>query len=510
MTALQDEFYAKHPYLKDKKLFANLSDRVINEVNAFEVDMDNYIADDTKKNSTNPDYEPITNKQRFLLFMQILSEASEGDIKYANRTISTKNFVESLYNVKRLDGEFFCSSLEDKEYTRADVKELIERAGKLDEELAKYGESYLEEEPAHPNPMSAGVYEAYETSIDIYEGFVKFMESKSRGVNDPVIAVEHGSTHKTSEKADAENTSKPSMSLAIPEKKTMVTNDTSLDTLGTEERVTYKLPDGTITGSGATSKAGSRKIEESPFEKMSDADLEKALASAKDGTYWKFGLTVLKERRAAERAGKDVPYFIYTDGGEHHEVIPTFTKDYAKEICGKPNTVMFSTLPESTNTSEGNPHARAPFPKQLNIHIDITEGTGTPEGNKAAYQTAQSLLLAAYDSGVRKFKLESMTPEEIKIWGDVRAALAGQGKSLEFTFADPSSQKVFDSHKAEFAKIEDLNKSIVKDKAAKVKASEKMEALPSGDGSPALPSGSSPATLPPGVRAAIGASSSSR
>ena len=121
---------------------------------------------------------------------------------------------------------------------------------------------------------------------------------------------------------------------------------------------------------------------------------------------------------------------------------------------------MFSGLPEGENTSEGNPHAEAPFSKHLEIQIDITEGTGTSSGDKAAYQKAQSLLLAAYDSGVRRFTLTEMTPEEIKIWGDVRAALAGQGKSLEFVFDNADSQKAFDSHKADFAKIEDLNKTI--------------------------------------------------
>jgi hypothetical protein len=321
--------------------------------------------------------------------------------------------------------------------------------------------------------MSVGAYEAYKTSIETYKDFVDSIGGLEKA-KEPAI--------KTGE--EVRSSPEPGTVPAIPREKGEIKPSDDYANL---------------FGKGDLPSKTSRKIVENPFseEKMSDDDLANALAAAKDGTYWKFGLTVEQKRREAKKAGEDVPYFIYTDGGEHHEVVSTFTNDLDKEVCGKPNTVMFSTLPESTNTSEGNPHAEAPFSKQLNIHIDITEGMGTPEGNKAAYQTAQSLLLAAYDSGVRKFKLESMTPEEIKIWGDVRAALAGQGKSLEFTFADPSSQKVFDSHKAEFAKIEDLNKSIVKDKAAKVKAPEKREALPPGDGLPALP---------PGVRAAIGAS----
>ena len=623
MTALQDEFYAKHPYLAKDKLFANLPDRVISEMNAFEARLDKYIADGKGKYFDYPDYEldakSATKQQKYLCFMEQLirqmykdTSGSEGlypvletpsfdrihrqetfgtlyglkrntakhDVKflegYDNKVIKdvlkkkpeemsdeekkikaaydkkvavfnnylNSNFtleggwryhrgkgwkhgtdtdhrfqlaikpsVEALEELKAFADKYDCKwkcpngyskwerpdsidiytkhpdiegqkrdlaaivakygydkahcdvidrffdseriadgAYMSKEWTRKDVENLVKRAKNLDASLAEYGIDCLKKYPTHPNPMSAGMFEAFRTSINTYEAFVDFIGGPGKA-KEPVIPT------KSATRTPSKSTPTPTPSKSTP-----------------TPTPTPAPAKATIIGSGATSKAAPRKIVENPFEKMSDSELAKALSVAKDGTYWKFGLTVEQKSREAKKAGDDVPYFVYRDGGEHHEVVSTFTKDLDKEVCGKPNTVMFSNLPESTNTSEGNPHAEAPFSKQLEIHIDITEGTGTSAGDKAAYQTAQSLLLAAYDSGVRKFKLEAMTPEEVKIWGDVRAALAGQGKSLEFTFDDPSLQKVFDSHKADFAKIENLNKDVMKDKVAKFKKREKEKA----------------------------------
>ena len=627
MTALQDEFYAKHPYLAKDKLFANLPDRVINEMNAFEVRLDKYIADGKGKNFDHYRYKldakSATKQQRYLCFMEelirqianytsgepdrhvlmspsfhVLHKDDDGllyDLKrsapknnfpflegYDNKTIeeilnkktdersdkekeiiaacgkkqkqfedylktnftkkdmwmwqsgkgwkhgtvtdhrfqlAIKPSVEALEELKAFADKYDCTwkcpssylsprgffiyfndwtrvdsvdiytahsdkegqkkdlaAIVDKygydkahcdvidrffdseriangaymaeEWTRKDVEDLVEKAGKLDAELAEYGKSCLKKRPTHPNPMSAGMFEAYRTSINTYEAFVDYIGGPEKA-KEPVIPTK-GATRAPSKSAAPAPTPSKSTSKHAP-----------TPSKSTPTPAPAPAPaKATIIGSGATSKTAPRKIVENPFAKMPDDALAKALAAAKDGTYWKFGLTVEQKSREAKKAGEDVPYFVYSAGGEHHEVVSTFTKDLDKEVCGKANKVLFSGLPEGENTSEGNPHAEAPLSKHLEIQIDITEGTGTSSGDKAAYQKAQSLLLAAYDSGVRRFTLTEMTPEEIKIWGDVRAALAGQGKSLEFVFDNADSQKTFDSHKADFAKIEDLNKTI--------------------------------------------------
>ena len=586
MTALQDEFYAKHPYLAKDKLFANLPDRVINEMNAFEVEMDNWIADYTKKNPTS---SYITNQRRFLWLMKGLASSIENDAKFrvfgkpeklapsfesieddglniadflyerkryininpfANKSLLSplkgtlggedkkfkdyvntlpdrdgdrteddywvfqfapgykdsnklhrfqlvvKPSVELLKDLEEFANKYDCqwkfvqdyngwtridpvdiytahSDIEgqkrdlaaiaakhgygkdhgdiidrffdseriadgvytSKEYDEKDMEKLTERAKGLGyQPLINYG--------MNNKRASVGMYEAYRTSINTYEEFLKSIGGPEKA-KEPVIPTK-GATRAPSKSAAPAPT---------PSKSTPTTIKTA-----TRIPVTYS---GKISGSKSLSKT-SVKVAENPFskKKMSDDALAKALAAAKDGTYWKFGLTVEQKNREAIKAGREVPYFVYSAGGEHHEIVPTFTNDLDKEVCGKANKVLFSGLPEGENTSEGNPHAEAPFSKHLEIQIDITEGTGTSSGDKAAYQKAQSLLLAAYDSGVRRFTLTEMTPEEIKIWGDVRAALAGQGKSLEFVFDNADSQKAFDSHKADFAKIEDLNKTI--------------------------------------------------
>ena len=178
--------------------------------------------------------------------------------------------IDRFFESERIaDGAYMA-----KEWTRKDIEELIKRAKKLDDELAEYGTDRLKEYPTEPSPMSAGMYEAFRTSINTYEAFVDFIGGLEKA-KEPVIPTK-GATRAPSKSAAPAPAPAPAPAKA------------------------------TIIGSGATSKTAPKKIVENPFEKMSDADLAKALAAAKDGTYWKFGLTVEQKRREAKKAGEDV------------------------------------------------------------------------------------------------------------------------------------------------------------------------------------------------------------
>ena len=199
----------------------------------------------------------------------------------------------------------------------------------------------------------------------------------------------------------------------------------------------------------------------SPFAEMSDEELEEALKKANKNTYWEFGLHTEKKRRAGKTES-----FIYEKEGTRIPVLPTYTNKMEREICGEPVAVSFGDLPRTKNVNSiGNPNA-VRYTTHLEIHFDITEGAETKEGKSAAYMKAQSFLAAAYRGDtlggkpVRKFRLTNMSEEELKAWGEVRAAFEGQGKKIEFILTD-EQQKVFDRYAAKFAEITRLNRELV-------------------------------------------------
>ena len=203
---------------------------------------------------------------------------------------------------------------------------------------------------------------------------------------------------------------------------------------------------------------------ESPFYKMSDEELDEALRNANKNTYWEFGLFTEKKRRAGK-----LESFVYEEDGPHLYVLPTYTDKGAREVCGEPVAVSFGGLPKSTSVnSKGNPNS-VRFSTHLEIHFDITEGAETKEGKSVAYMKAQSFLAAAYRGDtlggkpVRRFRLTNMSEEELKAWGEVRAAFEGQGKKIEFILTD-EQQKVFDRYAAKFAEITRLNRELVGDR----------------------------------------------
>ena len=202
----------------------------------------------------------------------------------------------------------------------------------------------------------------------------------------------------------------------------------------------------------------------SPFFEMKDEALEEALKNANKNTYWEFGLFTEKKRRSGK-----LESFVYEEDGPHLYVLPTYTDKGAREVCGEPVAVSFGGLPESTSVnSKGNPNS-VRFSTHLEIHFDITEGAETKEGKSVAYMKAQSFLAAAYRGDtlggkpVRRFRLTNMSEEELKAWGEVRAAFEGQGKKIEFILTD-EQQKVFDRYAAKFAEITRLNRELVGDR----------------------------------------------
>ena len=214
---------------------------------------------------------------------------------------------------------------------------------------------------------------------------------------------------------------------------------------------------------------------------MTDEELEEALRRANKNTYWEFGLFTEKKRRAGK-----VDAFVYERKGTRLPVLPTYTDKKAREICGEPVAVSFGDLPKSTNVnSKGNPNSIR-FSTHLEIHFDITEGASTKEGKSIAYMKAQSFLAAAYRGDtlggepVRRFRLTNMSEEELKAWGEVRAAFEGQGKKIEFILTD-EQQKVFDRYAAKFDEITRLNRELVGGRdldLSKSKAVESLKGLP--------------------------------
>ena len=199
----------------------------------------------------------------------------------------------------------------------------------------------------------------------------------------------------------------------------------------------------------------------SPFAEMTEEELDAALKKANKNTYWEFGLHTEKKRRAGK-----VESFIYEKEGTRIPVLPTYTNRMEREVCGEPVAVSFGDLPRTKNVNSiGNPNAIR-YTTHLEIHFDITEGAETKEGKSAAYMKAQSFLAAAYRGDtlggkpVRRFRLNNMSEEELKAWGEVRAAFEGQGKKIEFILTD-EQQKVFDRYAAKFAEITKLNRELV-------------------------------------------------
>ena len=240
---------------------------------------------------------------------------------------------------------------------------------------------------------------------------------------------------------------------------------------------------GSLEGERVKEKEEESSAFKSPFSTMTDEELEEALRKANKNTYWEFGLFTEKKRRAGK-----VDAFVYEKKGERLPVLPTYTDKKAREICGEPVAVSFGDLPKSTNVnSKGNPNSIR-FSTHLEIHFDITEGASTKEGKSIAYMKAQSFLAAAYRGDtlggkpVRRFRLTNMSEEELKAWGEVRAAFEGQGKKIEFILTD-EQQKVFDRYAAKFAEITRLNRELVGGgdlDLSKSKAVESLKGLPKG------------------------------
>ena len=239
---------------------------------------------------------------------------------------------------------------------------------------------------------------------------------------------------------------------------------------------------GEISGSLEDEKEQEKEIMfQSPFAEMSDEELAEALRKANKNTYWEFGLFTEQKRRAGK-----VESYIYEKDGDRLPVLPTYTNKKAREICGEPVAVSFGDLPRSKNVNSiGNPNSIR-FSTHLEIHFDITEGAGTKEGKSAAYMKAQSFLAAAYRGDtlggkpVRTFRLTNMSEEELKAWGEVRAAFEGQGKKIEFILTD-EQQKVFDRYAAQFDEITKLNRALVSDRnfdLSKPESLENLEGLP--------------------------------
>ncbi len=235
---------------------------------------------------------------------------------------------------------------------------------------------------------------------------------------------------------------------------------------------------GEISGSLEDEKEQEKEIMfQSPFAEMSDEELAEALRKANKNTYWEFGLFTEQKRRAGK-----VESYIYEKDGDRLPVLPTYTNKKAREICGEPVAVSFGDLPRSKNVNSiGNPNSIR-FSTHLEIHFDITEGAGTKEGKSAAYMKAQSFLAAAYRGDtlggkpVRTFRLTNMSEEELKAWGEVRAAFEGQGKKIEFILTD-EQQKVFDRYAAQFDEITKLNRALVGDKNLDLNKTETLENL---------------------------------
>ena len=234
---------------------------------------------------------------------------------------------------------------------------------------------------------------------------------------------------------------------------------------GTDKEEGKDLDDGTgfIIGPHDEEEKEKEPPAKKPFSflDMSDEELEEELRKANKNTYWEFGLYIEKKRRA----GKE-EVFVYEKDGDRLPVLPTYTDKMSKEVCGEPVAVSFGNLPPSTNVnSKGNPNSIR-FSTHLEIHFDITEGAETKEGKSIAYKKAQSFLAAAYRGDtlggkpVRRFRLTNMSEEELKAWGEVRAAFEGQGKKIEFILTD-EQQKVFDRYAAEFDEIIKLNRELV-------------------------------------------------
>jgi|GEM_PF-3842762 len=235
---------------------------------------------------------------------------------------------------------------------------------------------------------------------------------------------------------------------------------------------------GEISGSLEDEKEQEKEFMfQSPFAEMSDEELAEALRKANKNTYWEFGLFTEQKRRAGK-----VESYIYEKDGDRLPVLPTYTNKKAREICGEPVAVSFGDLPRSKNVNSiGNPNSIR-FSTHLEIHFDITEGAGTKEGKSAAYMKAQSFLAAAYRGDtlggkpVRTFRLTNMSEEELKAWGEVRAAFEGQGKKIEFILTD-EQQKVFDRYAAQFDEITKLNRALVGDKNLDLNKTETLENL---------------------------------
>ena len=235
---------------------------------------------------------------------------------------------------------------------------------------------------------------------------------------------------------------------------------------------------GEISGSLEDEKEQEKEIMfQSPFAEMSDEELAEALRKANKNTYWEFGLFTEQKRRAGK-----VESYIYEKDGDRLPVLPTYTNKKAREICGEPVAVSFGDLPRSRNVNSiGNPNSIR-FSTHLEIHFDITEGAGTKEGKSAAYMKAQSFLAAAYRGDtlggkpVRTFRLTNMSEEELKAWGEVRAAFEGQGKKIEFILTD-EQQKVFDRYAAQFDEITKLNRALVSDRNFDLNKTETLENL---------------------------------
>lgn len=239
---------------------------------------------------------------------------------------------------------------------------------------------------------------------------------------------------------------------------------------------------GEISGSLKDEKEQEKEVMfQSPFAEMSDEALAEALRKANKNTYWEFGLYTEKKRRAGKGES-----FIYEKDGDRLPVLPTYTNKMEREICGEPVAVSFGDLPRSKNVNSiGNPNSIR-FSTHLEIHFDITEGADTKEGKSAAYMKAQSFLAAAYRGDtlggkpVRTFRLTNMSEEELKAWGEVRAAFEGQGKKIEFILTD-EQQKVFDRYAAQFDEITKLNRALVSDRnfdLSKPESLENLEGLP--------------------------------
>lgn len=235
---------------------------------------------------------------------------------------------------------------------------------------------------------------------------------------------------------------------------------------------------GEIRGSLEDEKEQEKEIMfQSPFAEMSDEELAEALRKANKNTYWEFGLFTEQKRRAGK-----VESYIYEKDGDRLPVLPTYTNKKAREICGEPVAVSFGDLPRSKNVNSiGNPNSIR-FSTHLEIHFDITEGAGTKEGKSAAYMKAQSFLAAAYRGDtlggkpVRTFRLTNMSEEELKAWGEVRAAFEGQGKKIEFILTD-EQQKVFDRYAAQFDEITKLNRALISDRNFDHSKTESLESL---------------------------------